>query len=1027
MTESVIEWERYDAWNVALASVLYGPEFAGVPVYLDMEEDVLYQVTQSIEPDETDPQSALARAVVGTLDFSLPKTKLFDPYIDRLAKWQTRNDSSAPPTIGLLAMLSLVAENMHAGDGLAAHNFYARLGLLCELTGEQLDQFQKSYYRERKGSPTSEILWSSLNNWLDRLEGAWGVPTAYAVGLAHIGPPLSQALVRKADREHFEEMFNTYHLAPRSSLGAHDMSRFIDEWIWKEPCPASSTLRSLWAGEARARDRIAEVACQLLETWEGVDEEGSPTAPGGGIAIIKATATLRRFPAASIQVSFMLPWRSEEVIEVFEVLDVDNTAIGRIEMVPVAPGWYGPASNAVLDMESFLKGKLVLRHAISQRILFREPRRLMPMRLDDLTRSFVETDRVLLGEDTLVICLEELANQVSEFLTQTARPGWEQRFELPGAPTGWAIFTGVEVLTSKTREELDGRRADLILLQPIATSQLTLQGGLNLPGHVKKWSSGRPPEIRATTDDECGLLATVRCIRPLTSPTPDERQLESFLPALTWELESEGLPDGDYEITVIREGANTPFRRETLRLRSADSPSPPVVSAVAPLNHDTSIPLWTLSAGESEGASKVRGAWVSPHATESILESNDDLLTPKWYAARKGPLESAMSPHAPIVIREHSSGTCRLTGEHRWQIETALPGRRPAMWHGTCLGCGMVRLFASSRRRPPVLTKTTTTLTPELDVSRVPAVREFSAIDFGLCFDALCHVGGGSFSAFERVALQVEPTRLFSDELLRTLESLGHIEVERSAISLMPARWEIAPATLAQLPNGNYVYMGFRSKRAMALILERVPNLGASVKVFDEINGPPVVKILDLSDDGAIELASNLIEILGHEVEVALDASLRLASVLPPFSSVVRDLPVTGATGGDGARWWDPSIARYKPVRDTSRAGAFRLGTFARRYIYRRPEDIGRGVARVGDARTVKFAAALEMGLPLAGYDESAEVIWTPIGAELPGLYGRAACLATGRPPRRNTDEGLLEYRDVPPLVGRQLVAKLMI
>jgi hypothetical protein len=1027
MTESVVEWGLYDAWNLALAAALYGPEFAGVPAYLDLEDDVLSEAAQSVAPGASDPQDELVRAVVRTFDFSLPKTRLFDPYVDRLAEWQTRNDSSAPPTVALLAMLSLVAENMHAGDGLAAHNFYARLGLLCGFTGEQLDQFQKSYYRERRGFATSEILWSSLNAWLDRLEGAWGVPTAYAVGHAHIGPPLSQALVRKADRENFEEMFNTYRLAPRSSLGVNDMARIINEWIWKEPCPASSTLRSLWAGEATARDRIAEVACQLLETWEGTHNAGSPTAPGGGVFAIKATATLRRFPTASVQISLMAPWRSEEMIEVFEVLDVDDTVLGRIEMVPVAPGWYGPASNAVLEMDSFLKGRLVLRHALSQRTLVREPRRLMPMRLDDLTRSFVETDRVLLGEDTLVICLEDFANQVSEFLSQTARPGWEQRFELPGAPAGWAVFTGVEVLTSATGEEFLGRRADLNLLQPIATSQLTLQGGLSLPGHVKKWSSGRPPEIRATTDAESGLLATVRCMRPLASPTPTDRRFESSLPALTWDLESEKLPDGDYEITVSREGANTPFRRETLRLRSADSPSPPLVSVVAPLNHDTSLPLWPLSAGESEGASRVRGAWVSPRTAESSFELVDNPMTPRWYGARKAPAEITTDPYAPIVIRQNLSGSCRLTGEHYWHIETAHPGRHPAMWLGTCSGCGMMRLFSNSRRRPPVRTKTTVTLAPVLDVGQVPAAHEAPAIDFGLCFDALCHVGGGSFSAFERVALQVEPTRLFSDVLLRTLESLGHIEVERSATSLTPSRWEIAPPTLAQLPNGNFVFMGFRSSRAMTLILDRVPNLGASVKVIDEINGPPVVRILNLSDDGAIELASNLIEILEREVEVALDASLRLASVLPPFSSVVRDLPITGATAGDGARWWDPSIARYKSVRDTSRAGAFQLGTFARRYIYRRPEDIGSGVARIGDARTVKFAAALDAGLPLAGYDESAEVLWTPLGAELPGLYGRAACLASGRPPRPNPAEGLLEYRDVPPSVGRQLVAKLMI
>lgn len=82
--------------------------------------------------------------------------------------------------------------------------------------------------------------------------------------------------------------------------------------------------------------------------------------------------------------------------------------------------------------------------------------------------------------------------------------------------------------------------------------------------------------------------------------------------------------------------------------------------------------------------------------------------------------------------------------------------------------------------------------------------------------------------------------------------------------------------------------------------------------------------------------------------------------------------------------------------------------------------------ALVGDARLVKFAAALDVGLPLVGYDQAARVLYVPLGADLPGLYGRAAVLASGHPPLENTNEHLLEYRSVPSHVAARLCHLLM-
>ena len=107
-------------------------------------------------------------------------------------------------------------------------------------------------------------------------------------------------------------------------------------------------------------------------------------------------------------------------------------------------------------------------------------------------------------------------------------------------------------------------------------------------------------------------------------------------------------------------------------------------------------------------------------------------------------------------------------------------------------------------------------------------------------------------------------------------------------------------------------------------------------------------------------------------------------------------LPATSLIGARNIERWDPLTTRFEPSRDSGVPGAYRLKGFTRSYIYRRPDDIGAMRAIVGDAGLVKYAAALDTGLSLVGYDSDAEVLYVPLGADLPGLYGRAAVLASG-------------------------------
>ena len=59
---------RYEVWNAALASTLFTPENAGRPVYLDMDDDVLFRVSNATGVEQADAAVQLAATVRSTLD-----------------------------------------------------------------------------------------------------------------------------------------------------------------------------------------------------------------------------------------------------------------------------------------------------------------------------------------------------------------------------------------------------------------------------------------------------------------------------------------------------------------------------------------------------------------------------------------------------------------------------------------------------------------------------------------------------------------------------------------------------------------------------------------------------------------------------------------------------------------------------------------------------------------------------------------------------------------------------------------------
>ncbi|MGH8544767.1 MAG: hypothetical protein ACREX3_14310, partial [Gammaproteobacteria bacterium] len=720
------QWDAYMRWNAALAEVFYGPEAAGLPVYLDLEEDVLHRAAQRAGEPGRD-RVGLVDAVRPTLGGPAGRRGIFGGHLTLLRGWHA-SSGDPPPVIALLSVLCLAAEDMRGGDGLSANNYYDRLMPLLDVRGED---FKKRVITAYRGC--SHQLWGCLTNWLEDLQGERGLPTAYALSHEHIGRPLSQALLRATDRDKLKELFTELGLQPRARLLPMDMKPLLTEWIERSPSPASNTLRAMWR-RAGARERITDVACQLLSTWERDVEKVGPAAgrPTGARAALRLAARLRTFPSSVLELDVIGPGEIEKdaTLELLRIEDGDGSLV-PLDVEDIPGTRWRLADPDLFEPESLLAGHLQIRDNTG-RILQRRPRRLVPMSKDDLIHAYVEAERLPLGESALVLCQQELAGPALRALTLVARPGFRVCQDPPrGLPRGWRLFSDVQVLgTLPTIDEATGRAwpEDLNVLQPLASSQVVLEGGLRLPGRVPRWSSLAPPELRVTTTDASYLEVTIEQKRVLAEPIEEDTQRQMNGSAAILPLAELGLPDGDYELKVAAAGGLESTRRPLdtarLRLRSGDARN-----LVPPQQPPLAYYIWhdafaALSASriqpDSLTFSRPTRGWAG------VVPAQDDHPpnVPPWWGCRAAS-EVTGSPKGAdvrLVVAGASAGDCFYTGSHHMLLPPFYGKATASSFEGYCRNCGLVKRFPAhywSISRRSARTKGST---PRFDVSQIPII-----------------------------------------------------------------------------------------------------------------------------------------------------------------------------------------------------------------------------------------------------------------------------------------------------------------
>ena len=993
-------WATYLAWNDAVAEEYFTGRWAGAPVYMDMEPDVLSRLGQHLTPPGEQPEDAFVDAVAATMQLKAGGRRAFSRHVESVNAWRRDDSAAPPPCLAVLGLLSLIAEAMTSDDQYRATNYTDRLCDRLAIHDDRARQRLKRDFREQ-----THILWDEFNAWLDDHDGSLGLPTAYAFDYrVHVGIPISQALVREHDRQRLKQLFAVYRLSPGQRLPVPDMLGLLEDWAVGPDVSAS--FRALW-GDKALRERIAAIACVELEAWEGgFAEERRASDP---IAPLVFVGVVRSHPVPRLVLELRVRAAQGAPVGSYRSTDSSGSeyALGLCEQ----PQWLQltpPPSTAdvllatfnVLDGDGFT--------------LQREPRRLVTLKLDETDRLYVEVPRVELNETYLILAHRTIAELVTSYLSIVARDGFSAwgSHQLGGLPEDWVAIRGVSVV-----DVVDPGDDDLASLAPMARTQLTLAGGFALPGR-SVWHVTAPPELRVAAPYEDSVHVSIVPTHTFDGEDTNAVTIEAIGAVGAFDMRSLGIAEGDYRVN-LRRGTQTKgalLSTASLRLRSSAHArlAPP---DVAELHHDlVNVDLAALSADDvsSGNGQTVRGARIpivaaAPSASVAVRDDqldswgdpNDDHDDP--------PMPTAASVAAP---------DCLLTGAHHSMLE---PGQGRVL--GTCKHCGLEKWHGEprplrDRSVDPGQRHQIAEARPELLLKPInPDADRPTADDL---LDALTFAKRGFWPSFHRLASQVDDAPWFPVESARLLSALGHIEVALDPITLRPKAWAISPPTLAVLADGRAaVLCGARWPELTDRVIEDAEAIGGIAERMHTDNAPTTVLIRGLGVQDLRLVAASVRDAAPLSLVVTDSAGAQLAEQLPTLGALAASLPSTPWLSAP-TEIFDVSTGRWRSVDYPTHPGAYRIGTRPWTFAWRAAVD---GQLRVGDSRVVKHLAGAALGQALLAYDRASQRLTTPLGAALPGLYERAAVLCSGLPPTRRA--GSVCYELVPESVADAIAARM--
>ena len=1007
--EGWARWSAYELWNRALVNEFFSGSRAGRPVYLDMEPDVLERLVTTIGDPErvtgTDPSRAFSRSVARTFALRPGGPPMLEDHVRRAVRWaesalqgagrESATDHQPPPFVAALCLFSLAAEAMRSGEGMRATNYYGRLCEYLEVGTDAVARKVQGDFRRHANE-----LWARLNAWLRQAHGARGLPTAAAFDhRVYVSIPVSQALVRAADRDRLSELFSTYRLNPGQQFSRINMRELLSTWL--PGSPVSGSLKSLWRTGQEAQRRITDVVCIELEHWDGARPPEHAGSQRHFEAVLAASYEVIPVPEFSLVLAARdggdVPDGRYRFEDGYALLGIPGEVHATREPGGLIRFQAGPESGRSGFLDAVLLGPLRLQHASEAATIARQRRPVAVLLMDESRGVFIEAARVELGREHLVLARRSLTAQVSAALDEIARPGYRIVREVAGLPEGWTLYTGVHV-----RSLLRDAPEVLSPLLPLSTTQVGLIGGMQLS--AGRWHSASPPDVTAV--DASGRRFAIRLFDESgASGESAETPLGVHSGEARIPLRDRGLTDGNYRI-ILSEAtpsgeAGSHLTSRGLRLRSAASKhlDPPPDTSVGHLASVSLDGRNVLSAVAVDAAAPtaIRGATISgasagrrPVPPVRLPERLDrraainDVESLRRLVPRADPdeFEAEFAKLVRLGLVSIDDGTPRLTPAGITHLD-----RSPAASSGTGSRAYVV---------PP------------------DEIADRFQADLDLILDALAATGGGTWRSLEQLIRYSTDERWEPLEAARNLSALGYIDVELHHDSLRPRRWSVAPPVMVVLPDGLSAFVsGGRTEQLLQGVDAEVREVGGWTFRHERDGRPVLVQVHGVQGRAFEEIARRV------GIACSRDVPRRIAQLLPSIRDVNRARPEFYAPRGASIEQFDFDANRWRGAERIEQAGAYRVTAETRHYVALTEDGL-----RECDNAVSKYAGAAATGRSIMSYEPDERRLVCPLGARPPGLYERALVLCTGELPRSLSD-GTCVYHGIPPDVASWLAARL--
>lgn len=461
----------YETWNAALAERYFSRSQAGKPVYLSVDDDGLDELSAAVG-DDGPAADSLAAAVRATLRGG---DAIFVGHLVRRTEWRRSRTQGPPPYIALLALCVLAASRMARDPvkGIERTAYYPQLNPLLN---------RPQFAGMPPGFEQVDDLWSDLCSWLDDdLRGARGTSTAMTHHFfRHIGWPISQCLLREADRRRLTEFFRAVGLEPHTEIEPPQLWTLLRNWA-RDGCGLSDqTLRIIRSARPEIVEQIAEIVKREFDVWEGelLDAQGRRR---GDIALVIEIAQGGRRIVAKL-----VPRRPGGFPERARWRLANG---GEVEIAPAGEEWYQPLG--VDPTRAILGGGVSLSTAGFA--LAYDPSPVVPLRASLGVGAWASVRQATAIEEHCVLTMDALLPHVREFLLRYAESGWRVLDRTGNLPGGWRIVERVRI-THAVPEVAD----ELRRLAPRLHTATRLDGGLQIA--PRQYLAAGEPDLWITVE-----------------------------------------------------------------------------------------------------------------------------------------------------------------------------------------------------------------------------------------------------------------------------------------------------------------------------------------------------------------------------------------------------------------------------------------------------------------------------------------------------------------------------------------------